>query len=98
MGLILTAIYPKGDSIISEVSVKFPSKNDVEILEDSKNKWDEMHPFSKNTTVKSEGTVTTIFTEFNKDESDIASLFQIFVNAMLLGEPQEGKMGEKNEN
>ena len=60
MGLILSTVYQKGDSLISEVSIKNYSKGALLQLEDAKTQWGMVHWNGTNLDIKTEGSVATL--------------------------------------
>ena len=86
MGLILSTVYQKGDSLISEVSIKNYSKGALLQLEDAKTQWGMVHWNGTNLDIKTEGSVATLSAEFNLEEIDSANLFPIFITNVMEGE------------
>ena len=86
MGLILSTVYQKGDSLISEVSIKNYSRGALLQLEDAKTQWGTVHWNGTNLDIKTEGSVATLSAEFNPEEIDSANLFPIFITNVMEGE------------
>ena len=89
MGLILSAIYTKGDYIVSEVSIKNPSPDDIIAMENAKIQWNTVHQSGENMVIRPEGTVTTLSIEFKKSQEWYSKLFPVFINNVMLGETKD---------
>jgi hypothetical protein len=87
MGLILSSIYQKGDSLISEISIKNYTKESLSQLENARIQWGIVHWDGTNLEIKTEGSIATLSAEFNQEAIDSANLFPIFITNVMEGEP-----------
>ena len=89
MGLVLSSIYSKGDLIVSEVSIKNHSSDDILVIENARNQWDSVHQRGENIAIKLEGSIITLSVEFKKSEEWYSKLFPIFINNVMAGETKD---------
>ena len=86
MGLILSTVYQKGDSLISEISIKNYTKESIYQIGEAVSQWKKAHREGTNLVIKTEGSVATLSSEFNLEEIDSANLFPIFITNVMDGE------------
>lgn len=79
MGLKLSAVYQKSDFILAEISVKNPSRSELQLMESARDKWINVHNKGEDIKIETEGFVTTTSAQFKSDELDYANLFVTFI-------------------
>lgn len=97
MGLKLSSVYQKSESIISELSIRMPNKEEISLMNDGIKRWNDVHGKGRNISIQNEGFVTTVSAEFNLEEIHYANLFTVFMTNSLENENSEKNYGYDDE-